>query len=93
MRLILGRERELDRIDELIGQAQTGRGAVAVLEGPAGIGKTALLLEATRRAESLGFSVLQGGGARLEREYAFGVVRQLFAPALGLRSGSTYLFE
>ena len=93
MRLILGRERELERIDELIGQAQTGRGAVAVLEGPAGIGKTALLLEVVRRAESSGFSVLQGGGARLEREYAFGVVRQLFAPGLGLRSRSADLFE
>jgi DNA-binding CsgD family transcriptional regulator len=93
MRLILGRERELERIDELIGRARAGRGAVAVLEGPAGIGKTALLLEATRRAEASGLSVLHSGGARLEREYAFGVVRQLFAPALGLRSSSANLFE
>jgi len=91
--VILGRERELERIDELIGRAQPGGGGVAMLEGPAGIGKTALLLEATRRAEGLGFTVLQGGGARLERDYAFGVVRQLFAPALGFRSGSTDLFD
>jgi DNA-binding CsgD family transcriptional regulator len=93
MRLILGRERELELIDELIGQVRAGRGAVAVLEGPAGIGKTALMIEASRRAEGSGFSVLQGGGARLEREYAFGVVRQLFAPALALGSGSGDLFE
>jgi len=93
MRLILGRERELERIDELIARSRAGRGAVAVLEGPAGIGKTALLLEVTRRAEASGLSVLHGGGARLEREYAFGVARQLFAPALGLRSGSGNLFE
>jgi DNA-binding CsgD family transcriptional regulator len=93
MRVVLGRERELERIDELIGRAQTGFGSTAVLEGPAGIGKTALLGEATRRADGLGFSVLRGGGARLEREYAFGVVRQLFVPAVGPRSGSADLFE
>jgi DNA-binding CsgD family transcriptional regulator len=93
LRLIVGRERELERIEELLGQAQAGRGSVAVLEGPAGIGKTALLVEAMRRADSLGFSVLHGGGARLEREYAFGVVRQLFAPTLGSRSGPGDLFE
>jgi len=93
MRLILGRERELELIDELIDRARAGGGAVGVLEGPAGIGKTALLHEATRRAEGSGLSVLHGGGARLEREYAFGVVRQLFAPTLGLRSGSADLFE
>lgn len=91
--MILGRESELERIDELIGRAQAGRGVVAMLEGPAGIGKTALLAEAVRRAESLGFSMTRGGGARLEREYAFGVARQLFAPALGSRPGSRDLFE
>jgi DNA-binding CsgD family transcriptional regulator len=93
MRVILGRERELERIDELIGRAQTGCGSVAVVEGPAGIGKTALSSEAMRRADGFAFSVLRGEGTRLEREYAFGVVRQLFAPALGSRSGSAELFE
>jgi DNA-binding CsgD family transcriptional regulator len=80
-------------IDELIDRARAGSGGVAVLEGPAGIGKTALLAEATRRGDRLGFSVLQGGGARLESEYGFGVVRQLFAFALGSRSASSDLFE
>jgi DNA-binding CsgD family transcriptional regulator len=93
LRVIVGRERELERIEQLLGLAQSGDGGVAVLEGPAGIGKTALLGEATRRADSLGFSVLRGGGSRLEREYAYGVVRQLFAPMLGSRSGSGDLFE
>jgi DNA-binding CsgD family transcriptional regulator len=91
--LIVDRERELAQIDELIDRARTGSGGVAVLEGPAGIGKTALLAEATRRADRLGFSVLQGGGARLELEYPFGVVRQLFARMPGARSGSSDLFE
>ena len=90
--LILGREFELARIDELIDRARAGSGSVAVVEGPAGIGKTALLAQAARQADRSGFSVLQGGAARLERDYAFGVVRQLFARALGSRSESSDLF-
>jgi DNA-binding CsgD family transcriptional regulator len=91
--LILGRNHELARIDELLDRAHAGSGGVAVLEGPAGIGKTALLAEATRRADRLGLSVLRGSGARLELAYAFGVVRQLFAGSLGSRSRSSDLFE
>lgn len=91
--MILGREFELARIGELIDRAQAGSGGVAFVQGAAGIGKTALVAEATRRADSLGFSVLQGGGARLERDYAFGVVRQLFARALGSRSEANDLFD
>ena len=91
--MILGRERELAQIDELLDRAQSGVGSVAVLEGSAGVGKTALLAEATRRAERLGFTVLRGEGSRLELKYAFGVVRQLFARALGARSETSDLFD
>ena len=91
--MLLGRGRELEGIDELIGRARTGRGAVAVLEGPAGIGKTALLDEAGKRADSSDVRVLRGHGAQLEYDYAFGVVRQLFGPVLGSRAASEDLFE
>lgn len=80
--LLVGRERELGRIEELLGRVRSGCGAVAVLEGPAGIGKTALLAEAARRAGGGGFRVLRAVGGELEREYAFGVVRQLFWPVV-----------
>jgi DNA-binding CsgD family transcriptional regulator len=93
VRAILGRDCELEQIGALLDRARTGSGGVAVLEGPAGIGKTALLAEAMRRADRLGFCVLQGGGARLERDYAFGVVRQLFGRALGSGARSSGLFE
>ena len=53
-----------------------------IVEGPAGIGKTQLLTEARRRAPEAGLRVLSARGGELEREYAFGVVRQLFEPAL-----------
>jgi DNA-binding CsgD family transcriptional regulator len=80
-------------MDELIAAAQAGRGAVAVLEGAAGIGKTALLGEAARRAERAGLAVLRAGGALLEQEYPFGVVRQAFARVVARGHEGGDLFE
>ena len=51
-----------------------------VVEGAAGIGKTRLVAEARRRAESTGMRTLSARGSELERAFAFGVVRQLFGP-------------
>ncbi len=53
-----------------------------MVEGPAGIGKTALLAVARDAAEGQGFRVLRARGAELEREFAFGVVRQLVEPVV-----------
>ena len=49
-----------------------------VVEGAAGIGKTALVEEACARAEGRGRVVLRARGSDLEAGFAFGVVRQLF---------------
>ena len=91
--MLVGREGELGCIEELLGRARSGCGAVAVLEGPAGIGKTALLAEAARQAGDYGFSALRASGGELEREYAFGVVRQLFWPVVAPGRGRGDLFE
>jgi DNA-binding CsgD family transcriptional regulator len=48
-----------------------------VIEGPAGIGKTALLDRTCDLAEEAGFLVLRARGGELEREFPHGVVRQL----------------
>ena len=53
-----------------------------VVERPPGIGKTALLAAAHTAAARSGLRVLRSRGAELERDFAFGVVRQLFEPAL-----------
>ena len=79
--MLLGRESELARIEELVERAVSGRGAIAVVEGPAGIGKTALLVE-TADAVGAEFRVLRATGTMLERGFAFGVVRQLFASVI-----------
>jgi DNA replication protein DnaC len=51
---LLERSRELARLRELIDAARDRRGAVAVLEGPAGVGKTSLLAAAAEMAQANG---------------------------------------
>jgi DNA-binding NarL/FixJ family response regulator len=79
---LLERERELAAIANLVAGAATGDARIALIEGPAGIGKSRLLAEARRQAPAAGVRVLQARGGELEREFPFGVVRQLFEPAL-----------
>jgi DNA-binding CsgD family transcriptional regulator/tetratricopeptide (TPR) repeat protein len=80
--MLLERDRELERIGRCLSRAQEGRGSALVVEGRAGIGKTALLAAARSAAKSEGFRVLRARGAELEREFAFSVVRQLVEPVL-----------
>src|ERR1700689_2070014 len=80
--LLLERDRELRRVGESLQRAQHGRGGALVLEGPAGIGKTVLLAAARDAAGGEGFRVLRARGAELEREFAFGGVRQLVEPVV-----------
>ena len=79
---LLERSEELARIGSALAEARSGRGRFVVIEGPAGIGKTALLAAARRAAADEGMRVLRSRGAELERDFAFGVVRQLFEPSL-----------
>jgi DNA-binding CsgD family transcriptional regulator/uncharacterized protein YfiM (DUF2279 family) len=79
---LLERSDELARIESALAEARSGRGTFVVVEGPAGIGKTALLAATRAAAAERGMQVLRSRGAELEREFAFGVVRQLFEPAL-----------
>lgn len=53
-----------------------------MISGEAGIGKSSLLQAAKVEARAGGLLVLGGRGAELERDFAFGVVRQLFEPML-----------
>jgi DNA-binding CsgD family transcriptional regulator len=53
-----------------------------LIEGPAGIGKTALLAAVRSQAHGAGMVVARARGTELESGFAFGVVRQLFEPLL-----------
>src|SRR4051812_39806625 len=79
---LVERDRELAALEALVAEAAAGAGRLALIEGPAGIGKSRLLAETRRLASRRGAHVLAARGADLERDFAFGVVRQLFEGAL-----------
>lgn len=75
---LVEREAEFVAIDGALATVALGAGGLVVFEGPAGIGKTALLRALNARAGG-GAHVLEARASLLEREYGFGIVRQLFA--------------
>src|SRR5690349_9783281 len=75
-----GRDREIAALDELLAAACAGSGGAVVLEGEAGIGKTALVRQARSIAANRGMRVLHARGSELEDELAFGVTRELYGP-------------
>jgi DNA-binding SARP family transcriptional activator/tetratricopeptide (TPR) repeat protein len=77
---LVEREDELHAMDDAIGRVSSGEGGVVLIEGPAGIGKTRLLDEMRRRAMERELLVLDARAGSLEREFAFGVARQLLEP-------------
>jgi DNA-binding CsgD family transcriptional regulator len=89
---LLERERELAFLDSLIDEAGLGYARLALVEGPAGIGKSRLVGEVRRRAVEADLRVLAARGGELEREFPFGVVRQLFEPAVLADNGNGRVF-
>lgn len=72
--LLLERDEELAAVTRLLSDG----GGVVLVEGRAGIGKTALVDAACTQALARGGAVLRADGRELEAGFAFGVVRQLF---------------
>jgi len=83
---LLERDTELAVTRDMIAAAvRTRAGGMLLIEGPAGIGKTSLLAAAARIADGLGASVMRARAGELERDFSFGVVRQLLeAPVSAL---------
>ena len=79
---LLERDAALARIDRRLREAIAGAGSLLVLEGPAGIGKTRLVLAAGRHGRELGLTTLSARGSEIERDFAYGLVRQLFEAPL-----------
>src|SRR5438128_2525512 len=79
---LLERDAELLALGTAFDEVRSGQGRPIVLEGAAGTGKSALAAAASGIAENGGLRVLRARGGELEREYAFGVMRQLFEPIL-----------
>jgi len=75
---LLERDAELREIRGALDRARDGAGATVLLEAPAGAGKSALLATAVAHAKDADVTILSARAADLEREYGFGIVRQLF---------------
>jgi DNA-binding CsgD family transcriptional regulator len=78
--VLIGREREREQLDTLLGKARVGRGRALVLRGSAGIGKTALLDSAVQQAS--GFEVLHYTAVESEAELPFAGLQALLGPLL-----------
>lgn len=78
---LLEREAELAAIESLLDATEGGSGGVIVIEGEAGAGKTSLLGVAATLAQRE-MLVLRARGGEYERDFPYGVMRQLFEPVL-----------
>lgn len=80
--MLVGRERERQVISRLVASARVGESGVLLLSGEAGIGKSALLEDATTAVTDAGMRVLSAAGVDAEREVPFGGLLQLLRPVL-----------
>ena len=83
---LLERERELAELRSALSDARQGRGRLILAEGTAGLGKTSLLRAAADIAAGSGVACLRARANELERDFAYGCVRQLLEPAVAKAS-------
>ena len=91
---LLGREPECAAIDALLDDARAGAGGALAVRGEAGIGKSALLDYARRRAapaddggpQAAPMTVLSSIGVEAESDLAFAGLHELLRPVLGYLS-------
>jgi DNA-binding CsgD family transcriptional regulator len=77
--VLVGREPELGIVEDLFEQ-MSERGGALIVRGEPGIGKSALLAEASVRAEDRGMRVLTATGVRSEAKVSFAGLHQLLRP-------------
>lgn len=82
MAALVERGAELTALLDAVASTSGGAGSVVLVEGEAGVGKSALLDAAIGAARDRGLRVLTARGSTLERGFAHGIVRQLFEPVL-----------
>jgi len=79
---LIERERELEAFAGVLRRTGDGGSSLVLIDGPAGIGKSRLVAALATAAEQRGIRVLLARAAHLERDFPFGVVRQLFESLL-----------
>jgi DNA-binding CsgD family transcriptional regulator len=78
--MIVGRSRERDRLEHLLGEARAGRSGALLLHGDPGIGKTELLRWTIERAGDM--QVLRARGIESESGIPFAGLAELVTPLL-----------
>ncbi len=90
---LLERERELEALGAAVEAAADGTAGLLLVEGPPGIGKSKLLAAARALAEESGVRVLTARGSELEKDFPFGIVRQLFETLVVDESARSHLLS
>jgi DNA-binding CsgD family transcriptional regulator len=80
---LVERDRQVAAIAAALDDAIVGLGRLVVIEGEAGTGKTRLLEEAWSLASVRGIRTLRARGGELERDFPFGLMRQLLEAEAG----------
>lgn len=80
--MLVGREAERRRLEQLVAGARVGTSGVLLVTGEAGVGKSSLLAYTERLAQ--GMTVLRASGSETEREIPFAGLQQLLAPGVHL---------
>ena len=80
--MLVGRQIEIQAVDQALAAARLGRSARLVIRGEPGIGKTALLEHAVAEAGSM--KLLSARGVEFEADVPFAGLHELLRPALGL---------
>ncbi|MGV9267533.1 AAA family ATPase [Kitasatospora sp. NPDC003701] len=83
---LVARERSSADLADLLDRSCRGRGGFALVSGPAGSGKSALLRQVLGEARARGALVLEAAAWSFERDLDMGVMRQLFAHLVRSRS-------
>ncbi|MEZ5102356.1 MAG: AAA family ATPase [Thermoleophilia bacterium] len=83
--MLVGRDDELRRLDEVVAGAAAGAGGALVLRGAPGIGKTALVDAAADAARARGALVLAARPVETEAEIPFAGLADLLGPVAGRR--------
>ncbi len=75
---LIERDRPWKIAAQALGGARAGRGSAVLIEGPSGLGKSALLSAVGELASESGIQTLEARGRSRETDFGFGVVVQLF---------------
>src|SRR6476646_10462891 len=79
--MLVGRQRELALLERVLETARDGHGAVLVVHGDPGVGKTALLEYAVEVGDD--FHIVRTAGVEGEMELDYAALQQLCSPLLG----------